>query len=151
MCRGQAAPRIDRALLPQRESEQRVPRSHCYVLPAVDGVSHGSGGDRASDGSLPQQRAIAGVQCEEVSFAAAAEQQVRSGGQDAGVGDVVHLELPFPLTGAGVQRPDRPVALVFLPEILTNLCLAKGNLLSGRSSSVSPALFVLLAIVLYVG
>src|SRR5229473_1088703 len=72
------------SLLPQREREQRIARGHRHVLPAAHRVGHGAGGDRASDRGLPQQRASAGFQREEVSFAAAAEQKIRSRGQDAG-------------------------------------------------------------------
>src|SRR5439155_3555747 len=104
---------------------------------------HWAGNDCRTEGCLPEQRAAASIQSIEVALASPAEKQIRSRGQDACLGNVGHLEFPFPFTGLRVERSDRAVALFLFPEIRSRRPI-KWNGRSGCSPGIVPA-FVILA------
>src|SRR5919198_4996886 len=92
------------SLLPQRVDEQRAAGGNRDVLPAVHRIRHRSCGYLAADVPLPQELARPRVEREEVAFAPAGEHEIGRGREDAAVGDVAHLELPFELAALRVER-----------------------------------------------
>src|SRR4051794_39832802 len=79
-------------------------------LPSVNAVSNGSGRHLSADGGFPEHRAIACIKGVEVALAATGEEQVGGSSQDATIGDVAHLELPFQITGMRVDGAHGTVA-----------------------------------------
>ena len=69
------------------------------------------------EAALPQQRAGARVERLEIAFAAAGEQQIGRGRQDAAVGEVVHRERPLALAGRRIDRDDGAVARRVGPRV----------------------------------
>ena len=57
--------------------------------------------------------AVASIERVEVSIAAAAEQEIGIRGEDAGVGDIGHLEFPLSLAGLRVDGANGAVAFIF--------------------------------------
>src|SRR5436309_4504781 len=105
-------------LLPQREREEGAARIPRDVLPPADRVGDRSGLDLTADRKFPEQRTRTRVEREEVSFATAAEQQIRSSRQDAGVGEVGHLELPLSVARQRIDCAHRAVAFVFFAIVV---------------------------------
>src|SRR5262249_26891123 len=104
-------------VLPQREREEGIARGDSDVLPSIDGVRHRPRLDLAANREPPQKRPGSGVERIEETLAAAAEQEVGRGRQDASVGEVDHLVLPLPIARRRIDGPDRAIAFLFLAEV----------------------------------
>src|ERR1044071_308309 len=78
--RGEEGP-IPCPALSQRECVQRSSTLNAYVLLSVDHVSHRAGRNGWSQVGLPQQLAIASIDCDELSVASPREQHVGRCGQ----------------------------------------------------------------------
>src|SRR5262245_28169143 len=59
--------------LSQRECVQRHPALDAHILLSIDHVTHGAGGDGRPEIGLPQELAIAGIEGDELTVAAAGE------------------------------------------------------------------------------
>src|SRR5262249_54154475 len=70
-------------------------------------------GDAATHSRAPEELSVARVESEEVAFAAAAEEQICCGRENACVGEIAHFEIPLLLAGLGIDRADRAEAFVF--------------------------------------
>ena len=73
---------------------------------AVDGIAHRSAVDLTTKRNLPQQCSRASVEREEVTFAAAAENDVTCSGENSSPGNVIHLELPLLIESSGIECTD---------------------------------------------
>src|SRR5262245_17762761 len=94
-------------VLSQRECVQRHPALDAYILLSIDHVSHGAGGNGRPEIGLPQELAIAGIKRDELAVAAAGEQHIRSGGEDAAFGRRSrHTEGPLTLSGFWIHGDD---------------------------------------------
>src|SRR5438093_10613787 len=103
--------------LAQAENKQTSSCVHCHILLAIHRVRHRTRLDCGTDGCLPKQLTAAGVKGKEISLASAAEQQIRSSRQNAGLGYISHLELPPHFTRLRINRSNSAVSLFFLPKI----------------------------------
>src|SRR2546426_3581627 len=103
--------------LAQAENKQTSSCVHCHVLLTIYRIGHRTRLDRRTDGCLPKQFTAPGVKGKEISLASAAEQQIRSSRQDAGLRYISHLELPPHLAGVRIKRSNSAVSLFLLPKI----------------------------------
>src|SRR5437899_2576280 len=129
-------------LWPERVHEQRAARVDGDVLTAVDRVRHRAGRHLAADARLPQLRAGARIEREEIAFAAAGEYEIAGGRQDPAVGDVGHLELPFQLARLRIERLNRTPP--FLRRALVDVAgpgAERGHCHRGESSRVLVPFF----------
>lgn len=53
------------------------------LLVAVDGPGDGSGGGLAAERATPEELSVGGIEGEEVAFAAAGEEEIGCGGEEA--------------------------------------------------------------------
>src|SRR2546425_958939 len=75
--------------------DERVASGNRDELAAAHRVAHRTRGNGAAHRGSPKQGTAPGIQGKEIPFPPTAEQKVGSGRQDAGVGQVRHLELPI--------------------------------------------------------
>src|SRR5437667_7808887 len=130
------------ASLAQAKNKQTSSCVHRYIFLAIHRIRHRTGLDRRTDGCLPKQLTVAGVKGKEISLASAAEQQIRSSRQDAGLRYISHLELPLHFTGVRINRSNSAVSLFFLPKIRSRRPI-KGYSRPVRSPRKIPAFPVL--------
>ena len=90
----------------QAKSVYDVADSHRDELLIVDGVGHGGGVYRSSQGNLPQRCAVPGVQCIEVSVNTGAEDEVAGRGQDSSSAPWGDRKFPGHVAGCWVDGPD---------------------------------------------
>src|SRR5437773_5440666 len=126
------------ASLAQAKNKQTSSCVHRYILLAIHRIRHRTGLDRRTDGSLPKQLTVASVKGKEISLASAAEQQIRSSRQDAGLRYISHLELPLHFTGVRIKRSNSTVSLFLLPKIRSRRPI-KGYSRPRRSPHITPA------------
>src|SRR4051812_17560813 len=103
----------DRALIAQSKHVKRAFRGDRHVLAAVGGERDWAIRDSATKIGRPQQLAGARVERKEMSLAAAAEQQIRSGREHTAFGVIDHLEIPFLIAGLWIDRTHGAVAFLF--------------------------------------
>ena len=104
--------------------KKRVSGGDSDILFAADGKADGAARDRSPEVGFPQQIAAARVECKEITIAAAAEEDVRSRRQNAGIGNVAHLELPLTSRPIGLPRRRKERVNELGPEGRENLAPA---------------------------
>ena len=101
----------------QAEREQRTSRSHRNVLDAAGAIGDRRGRDLPAEIALPQQLAVGGIERVKESLAAAREENVAGGREQATVGDVRGRILPDLLPGQRIQRADSAIARFLVPNV----------------------------------
>src|SRR5690348_8530386 len=87
------------------------------VLLIINLISHRTGRPCASHGKPPEQCSGSRVESIKISFPAASEQQIRRGGQNSTVADIMRLEFPKCLSSMWIEREYSTVSTLFGPSI----------------------------------
>src|SRR4051812_43051696 len=104
-------------LVPEGKGKQRVAGIDRYKLFAVYQIRNRARLDGGADGRLPKHGSRASIESIEISLVAATEKDIGCSGQNSGIGNVGHFEVPLLLSGCRIDCPDGAVPLFFRLEI----------------------------------
>src|SRR4051812_3436094 len=108
------------------------------VLLVINLKGHWTGCPCASHGKPPEQYSGACIECIKISLPASCKQQIRRGGQNSAVADIMRFEFPKCLSSMRIERQYSTVSTLFGPSINGSAANTRQRRFE-RSSHESPA------------